>query len=80
MAVKKKTRKKRDHLISWKDPENPADGSRLSVPDRVRQAEEIIQFAEKINPYPRYRPFVKTFKSIRDYEKWKKQQTNPWLV
>jgi len=28
---------------------------------------------------PRYKPFVKSFNSFKEYEKWRKRQKDPWL-
>lgn len=63
-----------------KGSENPADGSHLSLRERIKLADRLTKQAEKLNPYPRPKAFVKTFDNFKDYEKWKKKQTNPWLT
>ncbi|MBI2340671.1 MAG: winged helix-turn-helix transcriptional regulator [Deltaproteobacteria bacterium] len=59
---------------------DPADGTNLSLRDRVKLAESLTRESEHLNPYPRPRPFAKTFDSLKEYETWRKKQTNPWLV
>ena len=59
------------------------DGSintHLSIKERIILGDQLIRSGEKLNPYPRYEPFVKSFSSFKDYEKWKKRQRNPWLI
>jgi hypothetical protein len=69
-----KRKKRKIHLKA------PDDGSSLSIKERVLLCEELWRLSEKLNPFPRYKPFVKSFDSLKDYEKWRKKQTNPWLV
>src|SRR3990167_6945311 len=57
---------------------DPADGTDLSLRDRIRLAESLTRESELINPYPRPKPFVKTFDSFKEHETWQKKQTNPW--
>ena len=59
---------------------DPADGTNLSLRDRVKLAESLTREGEHLNPYPRPRPFTKTFDSLKEYETWRKKQTSPWLV
>lgn len=59
---------------------DPADGTHLSLRQRIALAEEIITLAEKLVRQKRYQPFVKSFDSLRAYEAWRKKQSNPWLV
>lgn len=59
---------------------DPADGSHLSLVERVIHGEELIREAERLNPHQRPIPFTKSFETYGAYERWKKRQTNPWLV
>lgn len=59
---------------------DPADGTNLSLRNRIRLAESLTRESELINPCPRPKPFVKTFNSFKEHETWQKKQTNPWLV
>lgn len=56
-----------------------ADGNSLSLKERIYLAEQLFDQAEFLNPYPAYKPFTQTFDSFKDYEKWRKKQTNPRL-
>lgn len=60
--------------------EDPADGTHLSVAERLAQAESLTQQAAKLNPIKSFKPFVKTFESDADYECWRKKQKNPWFI
>ncbi|HEY2953731.1 MAG TPA: hypothetical protein VGK89_00605 [Candidatus Eisenbacteria bacterium] len=44
---------------------------------RLFEAERLYLDFRELTPY-RFRPFVKSFDSFRDYERWKRAQTNPW--
>ncbi|HSA59725.1 MAG TPA: hypothetical protein VLJ37_08585 [bacterium] len=59
---------------------DPADGSHLSLQERVWQSEALIREAEAVNPRHRPVPFTKSFDSFASYERWRKRQNNPWLV
>ena len=59
---------------------DPADGSYLSLRERVRLGEELYRQAVLLNPFPRPKPFAKSFESFGNYEKWKRRQKNPWLL
>lgn len=59
---------------------NPADGSLLSVAQRLAQSESLYRQARELSPFKGYKPFVKTFNRMEDYEKWKKSQKHPWLI
>lgn len=59
--------------------EDPADGTHLTVSERLHAADSLQRESESLNPVPRPRPFVKTFNSINAYATWKKKQNNPWL-
>lgn len=78
----RQSKKNKRHTEVWKvSPEDdPANGIRLSLRQRVELAEELISLGESLVPQARYRPFVKSFDSFREYESWRKKQSNPWLV
>lgn len=57
--------------------EDAAYGLNLPLKERVRLCEELTQEGEFLNPYPRPKPFVKSFDSRKHYENWKKKQKNP---
>ena len=44
---------------------------------RLAAAERLFADFCELTPY-RPRPFVKTFDSFADYERWKRAQANPW--
>lgn len=62
------------------EPPDPADVSHLSLRERVRQSEQLFREAVKLNPYKKYRPFVRSFKTLGEYERWRKKQSSPWCV
>jgi DNA-binding transcriptional ArsR family regulator len=57
-----------------------ADGRHLSIPGRLRLAEQLRREAEYLTPVARPDPFTASFESFEAYESWKKKQTNPWLL
>ena len=59
---------------------DPADGSHLSIEERLDLARELKDGAARLNPYGRPKPFAKSFGSFESYEAWRKKQTNPWLI
>lgn len=59
---------------------DPAFGLHLSLKDRVYLADRLKKRAEKLNPFSRGKPFVKTFNTLNEYEKWRQKQTSPWLI
>lgn len=59
--------------------EDPADGTHLSVAERLALADSLTQQAMALNPYP-FKPFVHSFESDADYERWRKKQKNPWFI
>lgn len=67
-------RKKKDIEI------DPAFGLHLPLKERIRLCEELTQEGEYLSPYPPSKPFVKVFGSIDEYDKWKRKQTDPWLL
>jgi len=40
-------------------------------------AEALFRDFVRLTPYE-FRPFVKTFNSFEEYERWRRAQTNPW--
>lgn len=44
---------------------------------RLFEAERLFADFVELTPY-RFKPFVKTFDSFDEYERWKRAQTNPW--
>lgn len=48
-----------------------------SAAARLREAERLFEDFRALTPY-RFTPFVKSFDSFKDYERWKRAQTNPW--
>jgi hypothetical protein len=44
---------------------------------RLREAERLYADFVELTPWP-FTPFVKTFDSFAEYERWKRAQTNPW--
>jgi hypothetical protein len=48
-----------------------------SAAARLAEAERLFADFVELTPY-RYTPFVKSFDSFADYERWKRPQTNPW--
>jgi hypothetical protein len=48
-----------------------------SAEARLDAAEALFRDFCELTPF-RYRPFVRTFDSWDDYERWRRAQTNPW--
>jgi hypothetical protein len=48
-----------------------------SAAARLHEAERLFRDFATLTPY-RFKPFVKTFDSFSEYERWKRVQTNPW--
>ena len=44
---------------------------------RLFEAERLFLDFCELTPF-RFRPFVRSFDSFADYERWKRAQTNPW--
>lgn len=44
---------------------------------RLAAAEALFQDFVAVTPYP-FRPFVRSFDSFDEYERWRRAQTNPW--
>jgi DNA-binding transcriptional ArsR family regulator len=60
--------------------EDPADGSHLSIAERVELSRELAEGAARLNPCRRPEGFARSFESYSSYEAWRKKQKNPWLV
>ena len=45
--------------------------------ERLAQAERLFRDFEELTPY-RFTPFVRSFDSFAEYERWKRAQDNPW--
>lgn len=60
--------------------EDPADGSHLSIKERVELSRQLEEGASRLNPVKRPKGFAKSFESYRSYEAWRKKQKSPWLV
>ena len=48
-----------------------------SAAARLAEAQRLFADFVELTPY-RHEPFVKTFDSFAEYERWKRAQTNPW--
>lgn len=48
-----------------------------SVVARLLEAERLFEEFKVLTPYP-YKPFVRTFDTFDEFERWKRAQTNPW--
>jgi hypothetical protein len=49
-----------------------------SAAARLAEAERLFREFEALTPYPKPRPFTKSFDSFVDYERWRRAQRNPW--
>jgi hypothetical protein len=50
---------------------------RDSAASRLRESERLFADFVELTPFT-FKPFVKTFASFAEYERWKRAQTNPW--
>jgi hypothetical protein len=48
-----------------------------SAAARLAEAEALFRDFVRLTPY-RYRPFVRSFRTFGEYERWRRAQTNPW--
>jgi hypothetical protein len=60
--------------------EDPADGSHLSIKERIELSRALSEGTARLNPYKRPAGFAKSFDSYASYEAWRKKQKNPWLI
>lgn len=60
--------------------DDPADGSHLSIEERVLLSRQMEEGAARLNPHERPVGFAKSFESYRAYESWRKKQKNPWFI
>jgi hypothetical protein len=44
---------------------------------RLYEAEQLFLDFRELTPFV-FKPFVKSFRSFRAYERWRNAQTNPW--
>lgn len=66
------------HSRSFVEVDNSREGIHWSIKKRVRVLAALYDQFRLLTPYT-YKPFVKSFKSFKEYEKWKKKQSNPWF-
>jgi hypothetical protein len=45
--------------------------------ERLFEAERLFRDFAELTPY-KFKPFVKSFDSFDEYERWRRVQTNPW--
>lgn len=50
-----------------------------SAADCLRHANILVRAAAQLSPYRRPRGFVFKARTYADYERWRREQTNPWL-
>jgi len=43
----------------------------------LAESEALFRDFVRLTPY-RFKPFVKSFDSFDEYERWRRAQTNPW--
>jgi hypothetical protein len=55
----------------------PLPATPRSAAARLALAESLFRDFARLTPY-RFRPFVKSFASFDEYERWRRAQTNPW--
>ncbi|MBK5296438.1 MAG: hypothetical protein JJE40_04705 [Vicinamibacteria bacterium] len=55
----------------------PRPAAPRSAAARLHEAERLFRNFAALTPY-RFVPFVKTFDSFDDYQRWRNAQTNPW--
>ena len=60
--------------------DDPADGTYLTLGERVAQAEALSREGERLSRRQRYKPFARSFNNFKSYEAWKKKQHHPWLA
>lgn len=48
-----------------------------SAAARLFESERLFLDFVELTPF-KFKPFVKSFDSFGDYERWKRAQTNPW--
>lgn len=60
--------------------EDPADGSHLSIEERLDHSRALKDTASRLNPSARPKAFAESFESFEFYEAWRKKQKNPWLI
>lgn len=76
MVIKKKKTPAR--LKKVLEVDNALEGIFLSLRERLKLVSDLYDRFLLLTPY-RYKPFVKSFDSFKQYEAWKKKQKNPWF-
>jgi len=76
MILRKKATPKKLRSI-W-ERNNALEGVFWPLKKRLQTVSELYDRYLLLTPY-RYKAFSKSFRSFRDYEKWKKKQRNPWF-
>lgn len=56
-----------------------APGAPRSAAARLAEAERLFLDFVELTPYPPPKPFVRSFASFDEYERWRRDQENPWL-
>ena len=56
---------------------NALEGVFWPLKKRLQVLAELYQRALLLSPY-KIQPIVKSFRSFKEYEAWKKKQKNPW--
>jgi len=49
-----------------------------SASARLAEAERLYLDFVALTPFPRPKPFVKSFDSFEQYDEWRRAQRNPW--
>lgn len=49
-----------------------------SAAARLAEAERLYRDFERLTPFPKPKPFVRSFDSFAEYERWRRAQANPW--
>jgi hypothetical protein len=49
-----------------------------SAAARLAEAERLFRDFEQLTPFPKPRPFTRSFDSLAAYERWRRAQRNPW--
>jgi hypothetical protein len=56
---------------------SPNPTRRLSPAECLREAERLFLDFRELTPF-KFRPFIRSFSSFREYERWRHAQTNAW--
>ena len=58
--------------------DNALEGVFWPIRKRLQILSGLFDLILSLTPY-HYKPFTKSFDSLKKYEAWKKKQTNPWF-